>query len=327
MWGVEHAQRVGSALTFIFGPKSNQKHIVGGAEGPVIMMVWHFGCDTCRGGDDAKDAEHSWNSEPDRCVQARNPSAMIIHTMTHERMVREARKDLSALRNACVVPLQKLRREQLLDPAADLIHMLPWTSPRKNNWLVVLRMRYGLLYTSSLAWFEDGKGRLSAVWTEHSGHAFIISPEVFQHYGDGACPDESAIERVQSFFLEHHTFHITVDAPQGDDRWSVHIGTGQGLGSGIWDARTDIVHWHTFADHGQVFHQLDHALERDQLLRDPSAGQRVQMTATAQEKDPAVGALSGVAFGIHPVNEGPLIRFPGGCTERRSSAPTTASAR
>ncbi len=187
---------------------------------------------------------------------------MIIHTMTHERMVREARKDFSALRNACVAPIQKLRREQLLDPAADLLHMVPWTSPRKNNWLVVLQMRYGLLHTSALAYFPDANGGLAAVWTEHTGHAFIIDPQVFQDFGDRPFPDETMVERVQSFFLENHAFSIEVDAPHGEHGWNVNIATDHGLGSGVWDTRTDIVHWQTFVHISQLFNDKADAMRR-----------------------------------------------------------------
>ncbi len=220
---------------------------------------------------------------------------MIVHTMTHEQMVLEARKDYPALRNKCTEPLRKLRKEHLKDRQGELLHMFTWTSPaRKNNWLIVLRFTKATISTYTLAWFPDKQGKLAAVFTSSSGLAYYIDAHVFQRFGERFDPDETPLERLQSFFLENHMYSVEVDAPRGEHCWSVNIGANQGLGRGTWDTRTNIVHWGTFVNHGQLFPNQADSMERMDLERvfmGMSPGQRTHLLNLAEKSDPVVAAF------------------------------------
>ena len=54
------------------------------------------------------------------------------------------------------------------------------------------------------------------------------------------------MERLQSFFFENHRYAMQVEEPKGEHHWNVSIGLHAGLGLGVWDTTTDILHWHDF---------------------------------------------------------------------------------
>jgi hypothetical protein len=178
---------------------------------------------------------------------------MIVHSMTPARMLAEARKDLPALRNKLVAPVSRLRKEHTFDPKGELIHMYPWTSPARNNWLVVLKCTKRGVTTHTLAWYEAKDGRIAAIWLTGRGMAYHIDAAVIEQFAAYADESESPLERLQSFFFENHAYVMQVEEPQGEHHWNVSIGAGQGMGLGQWDTTTDIVHWRSFIHLGQLF--------------------------------------------------------------------------
>ena len=219
---------------------------------------------------------------------------MIVHTMTHERMVLEARKDIQAMRNKCTEPMRKLRRELFASKHDTLLHLFDWKSPNKNNWLVLIRHSKKRTLILSLAWFPDREGKLAALWTTGAGMAFYIDSHVFERFGERFVPDEIPIERMQSFFLENHLFSFEPTVQKSEDRFEVSIGANQGMGLGEWDRSTDIIHWRTFVNHGQLFENQEIAMERmdwDRVLLDMSPGQRKHLIALAEKNDPEVAAF------------------------------------
>lgn len=171
---------------------------------------------------------------------------MIIHTMSPEQMVLEARKDLPALRNQLVEPVRRLRTEFERHPQGPITHMIAWTSPKKNNWLAVIEYDGERVSTSTLAWYRDKSKRIAAIWTTAQGMAYHISPHVIARYGEHLFPSELPVEQLQSFFLENPIFAMQVEEPKGEHHWHVSIGCNAGLGLGEWDTTTDIVHWQDF---------------------------------------------------------------------------------
>ncbi len=168
---------------------------------------------------------------------------MIVHTMTHEQLVLDARKDLPALRNQLVEPVRRLRKEFERYPQGPITHMIAWASPRKNNWLAVIEYDGQRVSTSHLAWYRDKSKRIAAIWTTAQGMAYHIAPEVLERYGAGLDASEDELERLQSFFFENHRYAMQVEEPKGEHHWNVSIGLHAGLGLGEWDTTTDIVHW------------------------------------------------------------------------------------
>ncbi len=216
---------------------------------------------------------------------------MIVHTMSHAQMVLDARKDIQAMRNTCIEPLRKLRRELFASEDDTLLHLFDWKSPNKNNWLVLIRHSKKRTMILSLAWFPDKEGKLAALWATGAGMAFYIDPHVFERFDERFVPDEIPIERLQSFFLENHLFSFEPTGQKSEQLYEVSIGANQGLGLGVWDRSTDIVHWRTFVHHGQRFENQEIAMERmdqDRVLVDMSHGQRQHRIAFAEKNDPEV---------------------------------------
>jgi hypothetical protein len=178
---------------------------------------------------------------------------MITHTMSPARALAEARKDLPALRNKLVAPVSRLRKEHAIDPEGELVHMYPWTSPGRNNWLVVLKCTKRGVSTHTLAWYKAKDGRIAALWLTGRGLAYHIDAAVIEQFAAYADESENPLEQLQSFFFENHSYVMQVEEPQGEHHWNVSIGAGQGMGLGQWDTTTDIVHWRSFIHHAQVF--------------------------------------------------------------------------
>lgn len=219
---------------------------------------------------------------------------MIVHTMTHEQMVLEARKDIQAMRNKCTGPMRKLRRELFASKHDTLLHLFHWKSLSKNNWLVLIKHSKKRTLILSLAWFPDKEGKLAALWTTGAGNSFYIDSHVFERFGERFVPDESPIERLQSFFLENHIYSFEATDQIGEDRHEVSIGANQGLGLGQWDRSTDIIHWRTFVNHGQLFSNQEISMERmdwDRMLLEMSPGQRQHLIALTEKNDPQVAAF------------------------------------
>ena len=205
---------------------------------------------------------------------------MILHTMTPAQLVLEARKDLPALRNKLVAPVIRLRKEHAFDPQGELVHMYPWTSPAKNNWLVVLKCTKRGVSTHTLTWYKAKDGRIAALWLTGRGLSYHIDAAVIEHFAAYADESESPLERLQSFFFENYSYVMQVEEPQGEHHWNVSIGAGQGMGLGQWDTTTDIVHWRSFIHLGDLFpqqHGQHAAMEHERRWFDLSPGQRMEL--------------------------------------------------
>jgi hypothetical protein len=187
---------------------------------------------------------------------------MLIHTLSPARLLAEARKELPTLRNKLVAPVSRLRKEHAFDPQSELVHMYPWTSPAKNNWLVVLKCTKRGVSTHTLTWYRARDGRIAAIQLTARGLSYHIDADVLQRYSAYYDAEESPLEQLQSFFFENHTYGIQVEEPQGEHHWKVSICARQGLGLGEWDTTTDMVHWRSFIHHEQLFPEHATALER-----------------------------------------------------------------
>lgn len=224
---------------------------------------------------------------------------MIVHTMTHAEMVLDARKDIQAMRNKCTEPLRKLRRELFASKHDTLLHLFDWKSPNKNNWLVLIRHSKKRSLTLSLAWFPDKEEKLAALWVTGAGIAYYIDSHVFERFGERFDPDQIPLDRLVSFFLENHVFSVEPTAQKGEQLFEVNIGANQGLGLGEWDRSTDIVHWRTFVNHGQLFSNQEVAMERmdwDRVLLDMTPGQRQHLISVADKRDPQLAAFLRTRF-------------------------------
>lgn len=205
---------------------------------------------------------------------------MLSHSMSPARLLAEARKDLAALRNKLVAPVGRLRKEHARDPQGELVHMYPWTSPNKNNWLVVLKCTKRGVSTHTLAWYNTKDGRIAALWLTARGLAYHIDAEVIEQFAAYADESETPLERLQSFFFENHSYVMQVEEPQGEHHWNVSIGAGQGMGLGQWDTTTDIVHWRSFIHLGELFplqHGQPEAMDHERRWFDLSPGQRTEL--------------------------------------------------
>lgn len=212
---------------------------------------------------------------------------MIAHTMTHEQMVLDARKDIQMLRNQCIEPLRKLRRERLENGSDTLVHLFRWKSPNRNNWLILIRHSTNRTLIHSLTWFHDRDGRLAALWTTGAGISYYIEPSVFTRFGERSDPDETPMERLQSFFLENHLYSFEPTGRITGHRFQVSIGANQGLGLGEWDPRTDIIHWRTFENQENAMERMD----RDHAPYTMNEDQRQHLIALAGKHDPQLASF------------------------------------
>ncbi len=182
--------------------------------------------------------------------------------------------------------MRKLRLELAASEDDTLLHLFDWKSPNKNNWLVLIKHSNKRTLILSLAWFTDREGKLAALWTTGTGASFLIGSHVLERSGERFDPDESPIDRLQSFFLENHLFSFEPTGQKSEHLFEVSIGTDQGMGFGEWDRTTDIVHWHTFVHHGQLFENQNVSMERmdqDRDLLDMGLGQRQQLSERAEK--------------------------------------------
>lgn len=201
---------------------------------------------------------------------------MIVHTMSPEEMVADGRKDFAALYNRTDKPLRLARRE-MIKTRQDVMHLLPWRSPRNNNWLLLVQQRKAGPRIYALAWYYDRDGRINALHMAQRGMVFHLHRHVIERYGDRFDPTAKPLERLQSFWLENHAYSVNPVDKRSEDRYNVQVGMNHGMGLGSWDLGTEIVHVETFINHGQMFtNQLD-TMERmdvERMLRDLTPGQR-----------------------------------------------------
>lgn len=192
---------------------------------------------------------------------------MIIHTMTVPQMVAEARKDMAAMRNKLDKPLRELRREHIKRKEGILCLLPPWTSPNKNNWLLLVHYDGSGPRVYSMAWYLDRDGRINAVLASTKGLAYHIDRHVIERYGERFDPTAAPLERLRGFFLENHFYSCEPTTPEGEGRWKVNVGMNQGMGLGVWDEAASVVYVRTFVNHGQLFKAQADAMERMDIER------------------------------------------------------------
>ncbi|MBK9175938.1 MAG: hypothetical protein IPM46_06275 [Flavobacteriales bacterium] len=167
---------------------------------------------------------------------------MPTPSLTIPALLADARKDFPALRKQLDAPLRRLRAELERNGSKMITHMVPWRSPRKHDWLILLHYSARAVRVHTLLWFKDADGHTAAVWTGASGLAYHISAQALEAYAQRFDPTAAPKERAQSFFLDNPFFEMQVETPQGEHHWNVSVGMYQGLGLGEWDTTTDIVH-------------------------------------------------------------------------------------
>ena len=196
-----------------------------------------------------------------------------------------ARYDLPKLRKQLDAPLARLGAEHRMNGGKSITHMMPWTSPSKDNWLVLFHYSTERVRVHTLLWFLDVEGNAAAIWTGASGMAYHIQADAIASYAERFDPTADALERVQSFFLDNPFFEMQVERPQGQHHWDVSVGMHQGLGLGVWDATTDIVHVRSFVPLTDV---MEPGAPQD-ALRSPFDGlslqQRIELADRAAEEE------------------------------------------
>lgn len=196
---------------------------------------------------------------------------MIVPTMTPEEMLVDARKDMRALLNRCKEPLRKLRKIHLRSNRRNVFeHMLTWSSPRGNNWLVVLAYNKHRPSVYMLVWYYDKKGRLAGMICSATGGAMTICSHVIDRYGERYDPVVDPVQRLKVFFADNPSFSVLLQNEKEErtdiDR-EVHIGINNGLGFGVWQANSDIVHMRTFVDRSMLFEEQEKRVDELDIMR------------------------------------------------------------
>jgi len=214
---------------------------------------------------------------------------MIVRTMTLPEMVADARQDYKALMNKVDSLLPKLRRMHLRDRAETISHLLPWRSPRGNNWLLHFSLRKAGLLMHPLVWSYDARGRIFGLIVTPSGSTYCLDNHLLQRYGERFDPTANPLQRLRNFFQENYSYSAECTEQVGEDRFKVQVGMCHGMGLGEWDRKEGLVYINTFVNHGQLFQNQADSMERmdfERLLHQLSASQRRHLVALYKRKYP-----------------------------------------
>ncbi|MBL7951882.1 MAG: hypothetical protein JNM62_09190 [Flavobacteriales bacterium] len=213
---------------------------------------------------------------------------MIVATMPLEDMIAEARKDYPAIRNKLINVQREARRDMIRTKQARL-HMIGWTSQRKNDWLLLLVQRKKGTSVHTLTWFHDLDGGINALVLADRGMVYRIDRHVIERYRQRFNPATSDLERLRDFFTENYAYSCQPTGEAVNGRWSVQVGMNQGMCLGYWEEGTEVVHADTFINHGQMFaQQLDDMdrMDMERWIRCLSPGQRRWMVAEWKRQNP-----------------------------------------
>ena len=213
---------------------------------------------------------------------------MIVRTMTLPEMVADARQDYKALMNKVDSLLPKLRRMHLRDRAETISHLLPWRSPRGNNWLLHFSLRKAGLLMHPLVWSYDARGRIFGLIVTPSGSTYCLDNHLLQRYGERFDPTANPLERLQVFFFENFYYSTETLHERRPNVWEVRVGMNHGLGLGEWDHDTDIIHVRTFVSFGQLFPEQLELMERLDAQRawdSLTPGQQTERLARAKREE------------------------------------------
>lgn len=213
---------------------------------------------------------------------------MLVHTMTLPEMVADARRDYKALWNKVNALLPGMRRIHLKARGETITHLVPWTSPRKNHWLLHFSLRKAGPLMHPLVYSYDAKGRLFGLIVTPTGSSYCIDNHLIQRYGERFDPTANPLDRLQSFFHENFFYATETLNERSPGVREVRVGMNHGLGLGDWDTHTDIIHIRTFVSFGQLFPEQQELMERldaqrawDSLTR----GQQMERLARAKREE------------------------------------------
>jgi len=215
--------------------------------------------------------------------------------MTPEEMLVDARKDMRALLNRCKEPLRKLRKIHLRSNRRNVYeHMLTWSSPRGNNWMVILAYNKHRPSVYMLVWYYDKKGRIAGMICSVSGGAMTICSHVIDRYGERYDPVVDPVQRLKVFFADNPSYSVLLQNEKEErpdiDR-EVHIGINNGLGFGVWQANSDIVHMRTFVDRSMLFEEQEKRVDELDVMRLLQSMNPGQITEFSKHVDAKISDL------------------------------------
>ena len=181
----------------------------------------------------------------------------------------------------------------------ERIHLFNWTSPRKNNWLLLVHQRKAGPRIYALTWYYDRDGRINALHMAQAGMVFHIDRHVIERYGHRFDPTAKPLERLLHFWLENHTYSVVPVEQRGEGSLNVQVGMNHGMGLGHWNQGSEIVCVDTFINHGQMFNNQLDAMERmdmERMVRGLSPGQRLDFIAQFKRMYPEVIGTPGLAW-------------------------------
>jgi hypothetical protein len=182
-------------------------------------------------------------------------NAMITYAMTDDEAARDARQDLCALVNKVtgIAKRQEHQHRKQRDRHSLIETLIPWRSPRGNNWLIVLRTNKKETTVSTMAWYRGRDQRIRGVWLNMANtDAYYLSAHFLERYMERFAPTRDPIKRLQDFFFANHSFAVHATKDLGSGRHEVMIGMVHGLAMGIGDINTKVVTITTFLDHGKL---------------------------------------------------------------------------
>lgn len=223
---------------------------------------------------------------------------MIVATMSAEEMVAEARKDFPAIHNK-LRDVQRQARRDMIHTKQDRLHMIRWTSQRKNPWLLLLVQRKKSTALHTLTWFHDRDGGLNAMVLSTAGMVYRLDRHVIERFRERFNPTASDLDRLRDFFVENYTYSCQPTGEGANGKWAVQVGMSQGMGLGYWREGTEVVHVETFINHGQMFNgQLNmmELMDTERILRALPRSQRRFLLATLKRTNPEFAGTPGMQW-------------------------------
>ncbi len=178
---------------------------------------------------------------------------MITYGMTKLEAAHDARQDKQALYNKVkdLSKKQEHRHRKERDRNCLLEAHLNWTSPRGNNWLIVLRTNRKETTLSTMVWYRGRDEKIRALWLSLTGgEIFYFSAHLLGRYMERFDPGRDPIQRLADFFFANHNFSIQTVEDLGNEQYKVMAGLMHGLATGYWDRNTGVVSLTTFLDYG-----------------------------------------------------------------------------
>ena len=178
---------------------------------------------------------------------------MITYGMTKLEAAHDARQDMRALYNKVKGHIKKqehLHRTQR-DRNCLLDTYMNWTSPRGNNWLIVLRTNRKETTLSTMVWYRGRDEKMRGLALSLTGEgAYYLSAHFLERYMERFDPGRDPVKRLGDFFFANHSFSVQAVEELGNGQYKVMAGLMHGLATGYLDGDTGIVSLTTFLDYG-----------------------------------------------------------------------------